>query len=639
MKNKNQKENKKDSKIKTFFQNLQDNTPKLDKKDWIIMGVLVLFYFIISFYHLGTLDSPKTYYKFQYEGDSIGVMIPTGVQEVSKLRYYTGPEVGSFSLLASNDGETYEEIATLNETYVFAWEDLVLENNFKYLKFVSHEEGSYLGEIQLYDQYGNKLLTKATDDQSNVIVDEAETVPAKISYMNSSYFDEIYFARSAYEYAHGIDVMEWTHPPLGKLIMMIPILLFGMSTFSYRLMGTIAGLLMIPVIYILAKRIFKSRKWASLAGILMTFDTFHFAQTRMGTTDSFLVLFIMLSALFMYQYISLDEKATLKAKLKNLFLSGLFIGLSIATKWTGLYAGLALAIVFFVDLIYKDIKKNKNKEKEILELNKILLISLFSICIIPIAIYYITALLISASLAVKLTVGYFILLVILGLIYYIVKVNRESWKVIAACFVFFIIIPVIIYILCYVLFPNVYGYTDNSILGIINQIKNMYDYHSKLTATHDFSSSWYSWPVMTKPVWYYVGYYGGNVKSTIVGIGNPAIWWCGIIAFIYLLINCVCTRKKENLFILVFIICTYLPYALIGRVMFMYHFFPTLPFMMLAIVSLVKWITEKMKNNSFYIFYIALVILLFIIFYPVVSGMVTTSDYIDSLKWLSSWIF
>ena len=56
----------------------------------------------------------------------------------------------------------------------------------------------------------------------------------------------------------------------------------------------------------------------------------------------------MLSALFMYQYISLDEKANLKVKFKNLFLSGLFIGLSIATKWTGLYAGLALAIVFFV---------------------------------------------------------------------------------------------------------------------------------------------------------------------------------------------------------------------------------------------------------------------------------------------------
>ena len=51
MKNKNQKEKKKDSKIKTFFQNLQDNTPKLDKKDGLLWGYLyfsiLLFPFII----------------------------------------------------------------------------------------------------------------------------------------------------------------------------------------------------------------------------------------------------------------------------------------------------------------------------------------------------------------------------------------------------------------------------------------------------------------------------------------------------------------------------------------------------------------------------------------------------------------
>ena len=73
--------------------------------------------------------------------------------------------------------------------------------------------------------------------------------------------------------------------------------------------------------------------------------------------------------------------------------------------------------------------------------------------------------------------------------------------------------------------------------------------------------------------------------------------------------------------------------------MFMYHFFPTLPFVMLAIVSFVKWITKKIGNNSFYIFYIAIVILIFAIFYPVISGMVTTSDYVESVKWLSTWIF
>ena len=96
---------------------------------------------------------------------------------------------------------------------------------------------------------------------------------------------------------------------------------------------------------------------------------------------------------------------------------------------------------------------------------------------------------------------------------------------------------------------------------------------------------------------------------------------------------------KEDLFILAFILCCFLPYVFIGRVMFMYHYFPVLPFLMLAIVALIKMITEKIKNNSFYLFYVAIVILLFICFYPVVSGMMTTTDYIDSLRWFDSWYF
>ena len=357
---------KKNSKIKNIFNNLTDNSPKLNRKDWIIMSILIVFYLIISFYNLGTLQNPQTYYQFTYAGESVDITLPSVNQEISKIRYYTGPEVGKFKVLVSTDGETYKEAATFEGQYVFAWEDLVLGESLKYIKFVAETPGSYLGEIQLYNKYGERLLAKASDDQSSVIVDEPETIPAKISNINSSYFDEVYFARSAYEYAKGIDTMEWTHPPLGKLIMMIPILLFGMSTFSYRLMGNLAGTLMIPIIYILAKRIFKNTKWASLAGILMVFDNFHFAHTRMGTVDSFLVLFIMLSALFMYQYISLDKNAKLPQKLKNLFLSGLFMGCSIATKWTGLYAALALAIIFFADLIYKYTDKRKKINQNIL---------------------------------------------------------------------------------------------------------------------------------------------------------------------------------------------------------------------------------------------------------------------------------
>ena len=462
----------------------------------------------------------------------------------------------------------------------FSWNDFAIGEQAKYVKIVSRSD-SVLGELQLYDTYGEKLSVKSLDDHGKNLIDEEDTVPANINYMNSAYFDEIYFARSAYEYANGLNAYEWVHPPLGKLIQAIPVALFGMAPFFYRLMGNLAGILMIPVMYAFGKCIFKDRRYGFLAAILMMFDNFHFAQTRMGTVDSFLVLFMILSALFMYKYLVLAKKDPLGKKLLYLGLSGLFIGCAIATKWTGLYVGLALAIAFFVDLFFKYGYRVSNTKKE----------------------------------------------------------KRELWQIIGFCVLVFVFVPCTIYLLSYLLFPNVVPGNINSVSAVINQIKGMFDYHSHLDATHDFSSSWYTWPFMTKPVWYYVNYLSSSMRETIVGIGNPAIWWVGIFAAVASFLMALLKRDRENSFIVLFILCTWLPYLFIGRVMFLYHYFPTLPFIMLAIVSLVRLINDKLHNNAFLVFYVAVVILLFTYFYPVVSGTPAPSGYLDTLRWLSSWYF
>ena len=87
------------------------------------------------------------------------------------------------------------------------------------------------------------------------------------------------------------------------------------------------------------------------------------------------------------------------------------------------------------------------------------------------------------------------------------------------------------------------------------------------------------------------------------------------------------------------ILSTWLPYIFIGRVMFMYHFFVTLPFIMLAIVSLIKWINEKTKRNYLLIIYMITIIVLFAIFYPITSGMPISKNYITSMQWLKTWTF
>ena len=102
----------------------------------------------------------------------------------------------------------------------------------------------------------------------------------------------------------------------------------------------------------------------------MAFDNFHFVQTRIGTVDSFLALFVLTSFFFMYLYMKKDRRWW------QLLLSGIFIGCAIATKWTGIYAGLGLAIIYFIYIF-------KTKEKWI----PFILRGLGFFIIIPMLIY------------------------------------------------------------------------------------------------------------------------------------------------------------------------------------------------------------------------------------------------------------
>ena len=62
-------------------------------------------------------------------------------------------------------------------------------------------------------------------------------MPEYQSYLNSTYFDEIYHARTACENIEGVYPYEISHPPLGKLIIAIGIELFGMTPFGWRFSG------------------------------------------------------------------------------------------------------------------------------------------------------------------------------------------------------------------------------------------------------------------------------------------------------------------------------------------------------------------------------------------------------------------
>ena len=122
-----------------------------------------------------------------------------------------------------------------------------------------------------------------------------------------------------------------------------------MNTFGWRIVGTLTGVIMIPIMYLFGKKLFQKRFYAFCSAFLMMFDLMHFAQTRLATIDSYTALFVMLMYYFMTDYyLQKSYQKGFYKSLKPLFLSGLFFGLGAATKWSALFGAPGLAFIFFM---------------------------------------------------------------------------------------------------------------------------------------------------------------------------------------------------------------------------------------------------------------------------------------------------
>ena len=67
-------------------------------------------------------------------------------------------------------------------------------------------------------------------------------------------------------------------------------------------MPALFGVLMVPLMYLLGKQLFKRSSLAFLGAFLLAVDCMHFTQSRLATVDVFAVFFIMLMYLFMFRY-------------------------------------------------------------------------------------------------------------------------------------------------------------------------------------------------------------------------------------------------------------------------------------------------------------------------------------------------
>ena len=570
--------------------------------DWIAMLGITLFYACITFYELGNTTAPQTELSVPY---NTYIDIRSANNEpISRLNWYLLNEQDiDFSLEVKTDSNaewTYIQDFTMKS--VFSWGYLELPYAVDTIRITNKTEDAVVGEIVIQSADQTVLPVHNATNYAP-LYDEADTFPEEINHLSGCYFDEIYYTRTVYEFLHELPTYENTHPPFGKVLMSWAVSLLGTTPFGFRFAGALFGVLMLPFMYLLGRNITGNRGLGAFVCFLFAFDFMHFTQTRLTTIDVFITFFVIVMYYFMERYIHLSFYDTdLKKTWIPLGACGIAFGFGVASKWTGAYAGAGLALIFFTQLFlrYREYCYAKLTPKGS-----------------------------TNGISHKQIIS---------------KFKGNTQKTILFCMIFFVAIPFTIYLLSYI--PFVDAYRPGLLERMLKNQETMFSYHSALEATHPYSSTWAQWPTMKRPIFYYSNHLDENMRQGISSFGNPLVWWAGIPAFFYTLYIAVRKKEKTAGFLCVAYLAQYLPWTLVSRCTFIYHYFPSVPFVALMIgfcfLKLKEQTKGKLSPTIFYSLVIAYAIFaftLFIMFYPVLSGQPVNVNYVvQFLRWLDGWV-
>ena len=171
----------------------------------------------------------------------------------------------------------------------------------------------------------------------------------------------------------------------------------------------------------------------------------------------------------------------------------------------------------------------------------------------------------------------------------------------AFCVLAFVVVPLLIYYFSYFWQLRVSG--NFNIAKVVTLQRDIFSYHAGLSGdTHAFRSEWYEWPVIAWPMWFYSGssYLSPGVISSISCMGNPAVFWFGLAAILYVAVRCAWEKRAPRAFALVLIgfLSQYLPWVLVPRSTFIYHYFASVPFIIMASVLLLGRVRRRSRRGG-----------------------------------------
>lgn len=149
------------------------------------------------------------------------------------------------------------------------------------------------------------------------------------------------------------------------------------------------------------------------------------------------------------------------------------------------------------------------------------------------------------------------------------------------------------------------------------------------------AKTWCPWVLDIRPVYFSYEQYGDRA-GYIYNLGNPLIFWSGIVAISYLIGKFFEEKKAEVFVVILGYFIFWLPWMFSPRILFLHHYLPSIPFLAAATgYAILQIYKTRFKFLAFAI--ILLFATVFFYFYPISSGYPIKPEAIEKFMWLSTW--
>jgi dolichyl-phosphate-mannose--protein O-mannosyl transferase len=441
-----------------------------------------------------------------------------------------------------------------------------------------------------------------------------------VGYPQRRIFDEYYYSKSAcifLGYSNDVcdinssderfwrqdknDVGSWVHPPVGKWMIALGELAFGVDPFGWRAGAAVTGTLTVMLLAVIVQLLFGSPIWTFAGGLLLAVESLHFVHSRIALLDGFVTFWIVLGFLFLLldrRWIDRrtpdppeqhgDDARPRRTRAPSplwrpwRFASGAALGAGFATKWSALPAIAGAVLLAGTWEVVR--RKHLGNAKPIRE-----------------------------------------------------AIPSEGFGLVLA----FMVVPAAVYLISYTGWFLHFGFD----LGRwAKEQGDIAKFHAELKSVNPYLSKAWEWILLKLPIAYFTDFSVEGVRKVIYGFGNPAIFWGAVAAIPYAVLAWARKRDWRAGFVFVTVAFLYFPWFFVPRPQFLFYATPISPFFVLADVYALRDLSEVRvegaRERPFVPLAVGLVVLavgLFVFFWPVLTGGPLSDEAWKIRHWFPSW--